>query len=86
MDGLGTIVVMAEPPDTLVLLAKAPNSAIAGLGGSVLEAAGIVRHVSRGWEVLVPRSRLEEAKRLIENWKLQSDKYAAGPNESMENP
>jgi hypothetical protein len=83
---LGTIVVMAERPDTLVLLAKAPNSAIAGLWGSVLEAAGIVRHQSRGFEVFVPRSRLEEAKRLIENWKLQSDRYPAGPNEWMDNP
>jgi hypothetical protein len=36
--------------------------AIAGLWGSVLDAAGIVRHVSRAFEVFVPRSRLLEAR------------------------
>jgi hypothetical protein len=76
---------MTGDSDMLVLLAQAPNSAVAGLWGTVLDGAGIVRHLSRNFELHVPRSRLEEARRLIEQWKFQS-RYAAGPNEAIDNP
>ena len=77
---------MTHDADSLVLLVKAPNSAVAGLWGSVLDAAGIVRHVSRASDVLVPRSRLEEARQLLKQWEFKQSRYLAGPNESMLNP
>jgi hypothetical protein len=74
-----------DQSDTLVELAKAPNSAVAGLWASILDAAGIVKHVSRASIVWVPRSKLDDARRLIENWKLQSQP-SEGPNEWIDNP
>jgi hypothetical protein len=84
---------VTDDPFELVLLERAPNDAVAGALKSLLEGVGIPAHVQGayladefavtqrlavGVEVRVPRARLEEARRLVEDARREVGNSRAG--------